>query len=155
MKANDAEGMGQMVASGKAFLTSAWDSVRVLDISVWNNRTEVRILSGKYKGFKGNHREAVADSVTAGGSESHACLRDSAANRRDSDRLAPFTTGSGAGPFFRTFWRCNRSRIFFTRGEFKLKFLRRDFANRTARTNRERDSDQRRRAGADYFSESG
>jgi hypothetical protein len=50
LKADDTDGISEVILTGKVFLTKAGDEVRVLDFSVWNNRTEVRFLSGFLKG---------------------------------------------------------------------------------------------------------
>ena len=52
MLANDKDGLVELLKSGGLLMTKSGDGVRVLDISVFNGRTEGRMTTGKYAGTK-------------------------------------------------------------------------------------------------------
>lgn len=50
--AGDMRGVLGLVASGEVLHTQVGDGIRILDVSVFNLRTEGRMTSGKYEGVK-------------------------------------------------------------------------------------------------------
>jgi hypothetical protein len=52
LQANDKDGLIELLKAGRLLDTKAGDGIRVLDISVWNGRTEARLTSGKHRGTK-------------------------------------------------------------------------------------------------------
>ena len=50
IRANDKDGLIELLQEGRLLDTRGGEQLRVLSASVWNNRTEARIMSGKHKG---------------------------------------------------------------------------------------------------------
>src|SRR5260370_37439176 len=50
LQANDKDGLAEMVKDGKLLLTKSGEGIRILDYSVWHERTEGRITTGTYQG---------------------------------------------------------------------------------------------------------